>query len=107
MNNDDYEQYELTAEQVGDDWKFLKEGCDCQMVVFNNNPIAVTPPTTSSCKSNTAEPAAKGQHGHQRSETGEVGNGRRDLAPAFINTATGCASTRVRANISNGRKARR
>ena len=44
MDNSDYEQYELTAEQVGDGAGFLKEGMDCQLIVFNNNPIGVTLP---------------------------------------------------------------
>jgi len=53
MNNEDYEQYELSEEQVGDVGKFIKEGLDCQLVVYNNNPIAVTA-IMSFCKSSTA-----------------------------------------------------
>ena len=46
MNNQDYEQYELSSEQVGDQWRFLKENMDCQVMTFNNQPIAVTTTTT-------------------------------------------------------------
>ncbi len=60
MNNTDYEQYELTEEQVGDFAKFLKEGLDCQLMTFNNQPIAVTPPNHVVLQVQYAEPAAKG-----------------------------------------------
>ena len=33
MATADYEQYELTAEQVGDMWKFLKEGTPCTLML--------------------------------------------------------------------------
>ena len=29
MDNDNYEQYELSSEQVDDAWKWLKEGSPC------------------------------------------------------------------------------
>ena len=30
-----YEQYELSADQVDDNWKYLKEGMACSMMLFN------------------------------------------------------------------------
>jgi len=39
MDNESYEQYELTSEQVSDTWRNLKEGMNCSMVLFNNGPI--------------------------------------------------------------------
>ena len=33
MDNETYEQYELTAEQVDDAWKYLKEGMVCSIVL--------------------------------------------------------------------------
>src|SRR6476660_2800911 len=33
MNVSSYEQYELTMEQVGDAWKFLKDGLECILMV--------------------------------------------------------------------------
>jgi elongation factor P len=44
MATSDYEQYELTAEQVGDIWKWLKEGTPCTLMVWDNKPLGVTPP---------------------------------------------------------------
>ena len=44
MDNNTFEQYELSMDQVDDAWTFLKEGMNCGMVLCNNNPITVTPP---------------------------------------------------------------
>ncbi|MGH7193093.1 MAG: elongation factor P, partial [Candidatus Saccharimonadales bacterium] len=44
MDNASYEQYELSGGQVDDTWKYIKEGMVCNMVLFNNNHISVTPP---------------------------------------------------------------
>src|SRR5262245_53245786 len=35
MDNQSFEQYELSKEQVGDGWKFIKEGMACSMLLFN------------------------------------------------------------------------
>jgi len=35
MDNKTYEQYELSAEQVDDAWKYLKEGMACAMTLYN------------------------------------------------------------------------
>ena len=78
MDNDDYEQYELSAEQVGDTWKFLKEGMACTLMVWDNKPIGVTPPNHVILKVEYAEAGRPRQHGHERAEAGQAGNGRRD-----------------------------
>src|SRR5438045_394185 len=41
MDNESFEQYELTKEQVDETWKWIKEGTVCKMMLFNNNPISV------------------------------------------------------------------
>jgi elongation factor P len=84
MNNADYEQYELSAEQVGDNWKYLIEGMQCQMVVFNNNPIAVTPPNHVVLKVEYAEPAAKGNTATNVQKPVKVETGAEFFAPAFV-----------------------
>lgn len=86
MNNIDYEQYELTEEQVGDYAKFLKEGLDCQLITFNNQPIAVTPPNHVVLKVEYAEPAAKGNTATNVQKPVKLETGGEILAPAFINT---------------------
>ena len=81
MNNDDYEQYELTKEQVGDAWKFLKDGMECSLMVYNNKPLTVTPPNHVVLKVEYAEPAARGNTATNVQKPVQAGNGRRDPGP--------------------------
>ena len=85
MDNDDYEQYELTAEQVGDDWKFLKEGMDCTLMVWDNKPIGVTPPNHVILKVEYAEPAARGNTATNVQKPVKLETGGEIGAPAFVN----------------------
>jgi elongation factor P len=85
MDNNDYEQYELTAEQVGDGAGLLKEGLDCQLIVFNNNPIGVTLPNHVMLQVEYCEPAAKGNTATNVSKAVKLETGAEIQAPAFIN----------------------
>jgi elongation factor P len=85
MDNHDYEQYELTAEQVGDGAGLLKEGLDCQLIVFNNNPIGVTLPNHVMLQVEYCEPAAKGNTATNVSKAVKLETGGEIQAPAFIN----------------------
>lgn len=85
MNNIDFEQYELTEEQVGDAGRFLKENMDCQLMVFNNLPIAVTPPNHVVLQVTYCEPGAKGNTATNVTKPVKLDSGAEILAPAFIN----------------------
>jgi elongation factor P len=85
MKSDDYEQYELTGEQIGDEAKFLKEGMECSLIVFNNNPIGATLPNHVVLKVEYCEPAVKGNTATGVSKQVKLETGAEILAPAFIN----------------------
>ncbi len=85
MQNETYEQYELSAEQVGDAWKFLKEGMPCSIVLFNENPITMTPPNHVELKVEYCEPGAKGDTATNVTKPVKLETGAEVLAPAFIN----------------------
>lgn len=85
MKLDDYEQYELTADQLGDDAKFLKEGMDCSLLVFNDNPIGVTLPNHVVLQVEYCEPAVKGNTATNVSKPVKLETGAEIVAPAFIN----------------------
>ena len=59
MDDETFEQYELTAAQVDDAWKYLKEGMKCSMVLFNANPLTLTPPNHVVLKVDYCEPGAR------------------------------------------------
>ena len=60
MNTKTYDQYELTAEQVDEYWKYLKEGMAVQTMLFNGQPISITPPPHVELKVEYCEPGARG-----------------------------------------------
>ncbi len=86
MNNSDYEQYELSEEQVGDAAKYIKEGLDCQLMTFNNQPIAVTPPNHVVLQVEYAEPTAKGNTATNVQKPVRLETGAEIGAPPFINS---------------------
>jgi elongation factor P len=84
MDNTNYEQYELTKEQVDDTWKYLKEGMICSMVLFNNNPISVSPPNHVILKIDYCEPAIRGNTATNLTKPVKLETGAEVICPAFV-----------------------
>jgi elongation factor P len=72
-------------EQVDDAWKYLKEGMVCSMVLYNGNPITMTPPNHVELKVEYCEPGVKGDTATNVTKPVKVETGAEFLAPAFIN----------------------
>ncbi|REJ97784.1 MAG: elongation factor P [Planctomycetota bacterium] len=85
MDTASYEQYELSEEQVGDDWKWLKDGTACHMVLYNGNPISCTPPNHMVLKVEYCEPGAKGNTATNVTKPVKLETGAEILCPSFIN----------------------
>lgn len=84
MEDETYEQYELSEEQVGDAWKFLTEGMACQMLLYNNSPIGLTPPNHVVLKIEYCEPAVKGNTATNVTKPVKVETGAEIMCPAFV-----------------------
>ena len=84
MDNNTYEQYELTAAQVDDAWKYLKEGMVCSMLLFNNNPISVTPPNHVVLRVEYGEPAVRGNTATNLTKPVKLETGAEIIVPAFV-----------------------
>jgi elongation factor P len=85
MDNESYEQYELDKEQVSDVWRYLKEGTVCSMMLYNNNPIGVTPPNHIVLKIEYCEPGARGNTATNVSKPVKVETGAEFQCPVFVN----------------------
>ncbi len=85
MNSATFDQYELTAEQVDDNWKYLKEGMACSMILYNGNPITLTPPNHVELRVEYCEPAAKGDTATNITKPVKVETGAEFPCPIFIN----------------------
>lgn len=84
MDNRSYEQYELSAEQVDDNWKYLKENSACSMVLYNGNPITITAPNHVELEVIETEPGAKGDTATNVTKPAKVETGAEIQVPIFI-----------------------
>jgi len=85
MDNESYEQYELSAELVDENWKYLKEGMNCSLLLFNDNPIGITPPNHVVLRVEYCEPGAKGNTATNVTKPCKVENDAEFECPAFVN----------------------
>lgn len=84
MDNASYEQYELSLDQVDDAWKYLKEAMVCSMVLYNDNPISVTPPNHVVLQIEYCEPAVRGNTATNLTKPVKLETGAEILCPAFV-----------------------
>ncbi len=84
MDNASFEQYELTEAQVDEAGKYLKEGMICSMVLFNNNPITVTPPNHVILRVEYCEPAVRGNTATGLTKPVKLESGAEIICPAFV-----------------------
>lgn len=84
MDSKTFEQYELTSDQVDDAWKYLKDGMECKMVLFNAQPITLTPPNHVELLVEFCEPGAKGDTATNVTKPVKLETGAEIVAPAFI-----------------------
>ena len=84
MDTANYEQYELSSEQLGDAWKYLKDGTLCQMILFESNPITITPPNHVVLKVEYCEPGAKGNTATNVTKPVKMETGAEIHCPAFV-----------------------
>ena len=106
MNMESYEQIEMNGDLVGDEGKYLKEGLDVVVGLYEDRPVSIELPKKIRYKVVEAPPAVRGD-----SATGNVtkeivlDNGLHVQAPIFIkegeeilvNTETGDYSARANA----------
>ncbi len=84
MDSESYEQYELTGDQVDDAWKYLKDGMNCSMLLYNNNPIGVTPPNHVVLEVEYCEPAVRGNTATNVTKPAKVETGAELIVPNFV-----------------------
>jgi len=85
MDKETFEQAELTEEQIGDDWKYLKDNMDCQMTFFDGKPIIMTPPNHVDLVVTYCEPGAKGDTSTNVKKPVKTETGGEFQTPIFIN----------------------
>lgn len=85
MNNTNYEQQMLTADQIGDGVAFLKENTVCSVLLFQGQPIGITLPNFVELKIVEAEPWAKGDTAAGSTKPAKLETGHVVQVPPFVN----------------------
>jgi elongation factor P len=84
MDSKTFEQYEIAGDVAGDAWKYLKDGMDCTMTLFNGQPILFDPPTHVELKVLECAPGAKGDTATNVTKPAKVETGAEFTVPGFI-----------------------
>ena len=84
MDSKTFEQYEVSGEQGGDIWKYLKDGMICTITLFNGGPIIIEPPTMIELTVTECAPGAKGDTATNVTKPAKVETGAEFTVPGFI-----------------------
>lgn len=86
MDNESFEQVELSAEVCGDQMALIKENTPCQLVFWNDKLIGVTPPKQVILEITHTETASRGNTATNVTKPATVETGAEVQVPAFIVT---------------------
>ena len=84
INNETFEQICLKSELMGEKSKFLTEGLEVKLGVYNDNPIKIELPKQIECKVDITDAAIKGQTVASSYKPASLENGINLLVPPFI-----------------------
>ena len=84
MNNDTYEQVQLTAEFIGDGLKWLKDSMDVQIVFHGDKILEVEMPNFVELKVTQTDPGLKGDTAQGGSKPATVETGAIVTVPLFV-----------------------
>jgi elongation factor P len=86
MNNQSYEQIELSAEMVGEQRPFLQDGMEVTIESYDDSPLRVELPETVTLEITETEPTVKGQTATSSFKPAMLENGVRVMVPQFVST---------------------
>ncbi len=84
MDNKSYEQFTIPLEVLGEKIKFLKDGTECDVLYYENNPVNVDIPIKIILKVITAPPGVKGDSASNVTKQVTLETGAIINAPLFI-----------------------
>ncbi|GGF16676.1 elongation factor P [Aliidongia dinghuensis] len=97
MDQENYEQYHVSRELIGDPADFLKDGMIVTVKLHEGTPLSCVLPQTVTMELVEADPVVKGQTASSSYKPGKLENGRRILVPPHLE-----AGTRVVVNTEDG-----
>jgi elongation factor P len=88
MNPSNYEQINIHTDLLGESAPFLQEGMECQVALFNDNPISIEIPARVTLEITETEPAIKNQTASSSFKPAMLANGVRTMVPPHITAGT-------------------
>lgn len=85
MDAENYEQFSLDLESLGDKENFLKEGTEVNTLYYNNRPVGIELPIKMEFKVISAPPGVKGNSAGNVNKQVELEGGYKINVPMFIN----------------------
>lgn len=85
MNMDNYEQIELSKEQIGEEAEFLKEGVNVDLTFYEGELLGILLPEKIEYTITSTEPAVKGNTANNATKEATLENGLIVKVPLFIN----------------------
>lgn len=85
MDNENYEQFELSLEQIGDKINFLKENTDVDVLYVQGKPVSIELPIKIALKVISAPPGVRGNSVGNVTKVVKLETGAEINAPMFIN----------------------
>ena len=85
MDNESYEQIDLTEEAVGETMKFVKENDNVKMLSYKGNIFAIEPPMFAELEVTETEPGVKGDTATNVTKPATVETGAQVAVPLFVN----------------------
>jgi elongation factor P len=85
MDKKSYEQMHVNKETVGDDWRWLKDNLDVQVMFYNGRPIGLTCPNFVELKVMRSDPGVRGDTASGASKPATLETGAQINVPLFIN----------------------
>ncbi|MBU0766802.1 elongation factor P [Patescibacteria group bacterium] len=85
MDLQTYDQFELSSDMIGDGAKYLIEGAEVDVLMFEDNPIGIQLPSTVNMKVIETPPGVKGDTATGGTKFAQLEGGLQVSVPLFIN----------------------
>jgi elongation factor P len=85
MDTASYEQTHVGKETMSDDWRWLKDNMNCQVLFFNGRPIGISLPNFVELKVTHSEPGVKGDTSSGAVKPATLETGATINVPLFVN----------------------
>ncbi len=85
MDNENYEQFSLSTEDIGESSIFLKDGIDVDVLYFEGKAVSINLPIKMDFKVISAPPGVKGNSAGNVNKMVEIETGAKISVPMFIN----------------------